>query len=78
MANKLIITESQFKRLKHLLMETPLNRFISSSANEGDLIQISVGDKKSIFKYLIVPFKVIINPKTYIISQHICWVIVSF
>jgi hypothetical protein len=54
MANKLIITESQFKRLKHLLMETPLNRFISSSANEGDLIQISVGDKKSIFKVVEV------------------------
>ena len=54
MANKLIITESQFKRIKQRLMETPLNRFISSSANEGDLIQISVGDKKSIFKVVEV------------------------
>ncbi len=54
MANKLIITESQFKRIKQQLMETPLNRFISSSANEDDLIQISIGDSKSVFKIVEV------------------------
>ena len=54
MANKLIITESQFNRIKHLLMETPLNRFISSSAEEGDLIQITSGNKKSVFKIVEV------------------------
>jgi hypothetical protein len=54
MANKLIITESQFNKIKQFLTETPLNRFISSSAKEDDLIQISVGDKKSVFKVVEV------------------------
>jgi hypothetical protein len=54
MANKLIITESQFKRIKQRLMETPLNRFISSSAKEDDLIQISIGNSKSVFKVVEV------------------------